>query len=225
MQFVLIHSPFLGPSVWAPLRSRLRALGHSVAAPDLRGRLEENNPYEAVARSISAAAGEGAHVVLHSGAGAWAPSIWAEDSDLTRMIFLDALLPHPGLSWFETLPGAMADRLGDAAVAGRLPPWPRWLPAGDFERLVPDDRLRKRIAAEAVGAPLSYATAKAPRVAGWDAATTCHYIQLSEAYDGEASRAAEMGVPVDRIERTHCSMVSAPDVVADLILAAAQRLA
>lgn len=220
MEFLLVHSPFLGPGVWTPLASILIDRGHRVIVPDLRDSLGDSSPYEAMARSACANADGQAHLIMHSGAGALAPSIWAADQRITRMIFLDALLPHPDRSWSATLPIAMAERLKDAVVAGLLPRWPDWLPTGVLEQLIPDDDLRVVVAAEAVAAPLAFATAKAPRVVGWEGAATCRYIQLSDAYDREAKKAAEVGMAVDRFDGAHFSMVSTPAAVADLLLRA-----
>lgn len=222
MKFLLVHSPFLGPGVWLPLRSVLVERGHEVAAPDFRASLERGfGAHEAMVGQIKVDDCARAHVVMHSGAGALASSIWAAHKRLTSMVFLDALLPHPDASWFETLPTAIADRLRDAAVDGFLPAWPKWLPKGALEQLIPDGESRRLISAEARGVPLSYATAKAPRVVGWEQSAVCRYIQLSDAYDAQAQAAAEIGVAVTRFQGDHFSMVSAPTVVANLLIDAA----
>lgn len=198
--------------------------GHEVAVPDLRACLHDApDVYEVVARLIANDAGRQATVVMHSGAGALAPCIWGADNRLTRMIFLDALLPHPGLSWFETLPTMMADRLRAASADGFLPPWPGWWAKGVLEQLVPDIELRRTISAEARGVPLSYVMAKAPRVLGWEQSAVCNYVQLSDGYEEQAQAAAKMGLTVDRFHGNHLSMVSAPASVADLLMDAAPQ--
>ena len=52
-------------------------------------------------------------------------------------IYADAILPHPGHSWFDTAPADMRERLRAGALMGELPPWNEWWPPGALERLIP----------------------------------------------------------------------------------------
>ena len=81
-----------------------RALCDGVAVD--YGRLSPPDWYEGVARSVAARCdGRPWIAVLHSGGGSLAPAIAAASADLAGFIFVDAVLPHPGKSWIETVPG------------------------------------------------------------------------------------------------------------------------
>src|SRR5260370_24005884 len=75
-RLVLVHSPLVGPQTWEPVAAEFRALGYDAVVPDLTGTVAAGPPYharqaEVVARS---AAGRGAVLVGHSGAGGLLPS-------------------------------------------------------------------------------------------------------------------------------------------------------
>ena len=107
VKLVALHSPFVGPGTWRGLAPRLRAAGYDVAVPDFTGVMAGVGPYHenmvAIARAVvSPAESQNTILVAHSGAGALIPAV-AGDGLAAGAIYLDALLPHPGLSWFETL--------------------------------------------------------------------------------------------------------------------------
>jgi hypothetical protein len=79
----------------------------------------------------------------HSGAGALLPAI-AGEVDVHAAIFVDAILPHPGLSWFDTAPAQLRQHLRDMAHGALLPRWNQWFPAGALSAVLPDDGLRER---------------------------------------------------------------------------------
>jgi hypothetical protein len=99
--FVLIPSPFLGPGSWANVASCL-----SVAiVADYTAMLGRSGDfYRAVAETIAAqVAGRDCILVGHSGAGAMLPLVAEAIGRSVRCaVFADALLPHPGRSWFDT---------------------------------------------------------------------------------------------------------------------------
>src|SRR5438128_1773824 len=123
--FVLVASPFTGPFAWTRVAALLREQGIRVA---VYGADEPIEP----------------PIVLvgHSGAGAHLPAIASRLPGVERAVFVDALLPHPGRSWAQTVPDAFVARLEALAVDGRLPPWPEWWGEEAMRELVPDDALR-----------------------------------------------------------------------------------
>ncbi len=220
--FVLVHSPFLGPSIWEPLNSVLIERGERVTIPDLRAEVDDvAAPYEALARAVSALCSPETRIVLHSGAGALAPLIWRADPRLRGMDFLDALMPHPCSSWLDTLPAGMRKSLLAAVVHDRLPPWPDWLPPGTLEQLIPEDRKRRAISEEAPRVPLSFVSRPCPAAPGWAPTNESRYIRLSQAYAGQAEKAAAIGLRVTVFPGNHLGMVSAAERVADLLIGAA----
>ena len=220
MRFLLIHSPLLGPSVWSALASVLRERGHEARAPDLRPALGAGaEAYESIAERISALAGDGAVLVAHSGAGALVPSVQdAAGSRVKSVIFVDALMPHPGRSWFDTLPAAAADRLRALAADGFAPAWPDWLPSGMLGQLLPDPEVRAALVAEAPRTPLAFLEALAPNLEHWSDVIDGSYLQLSPAYVDEAGKAERLGWPVERLDGNHLSMMTQPGPVAAALL-------
>ncbi|UQS21623.1 alpha/beta hydrolase [Amycolatopsis thermalba] len=204
--FVLVHSPLVGPATWQRVAAELRSRGHRVTTPSLLGALDGPGPYYP---KLFDAAAEPGILVAHSGAGALLPGIAAR-THAPRAIFVDALLPHPGRGWFDTAPPELAERLRGLATDGRLPPWHEWFPPGTVEDLLPDQRTRDEFLAELPRVPLAYFTEPAPEAALPPSA----YLQLSAAYDEEAREAAARGWPVQRLDAHHLAPLTAPAEIA-----------
>ena len=214
MKLVLLHSPLVTPGTWDALAPTLRDHDHDVAIPDFTATMQGVAPYYAkLAAAACQAVGDESIVVAHSGAGALVPAI-AAAANLRGAIFLDALLPHPGRSWFETAPAALAAQLRGLACDGRLPPWQRWWPKGAIEKLLPDAAMCARFAAGLRELPLAYFEEAAPGV-GFEAPAA--YLQLSSGYDMEAEACAARGWPVARLDLHHLAMLTHPGAVTDAI--------
>lgn len=220
---VLVHSPLVGPLTWARAAESLRARGYPVVVPAL-GRAESGPPYyrrfaETAARAVTHERAEGPLVLVgHSGAGALLPAIAeaVEPGRVVCAVFVDALLPHPGSAWFDTVPPALAERLRELAVGGWLPPWHTWFPAEAVADLVPDAGLRDRFTAEVPRLPLAYFAEPAPEAPSWPPRAG-GYVRLSAAYDGVADEAERDGWPVHRADVGHLGILTSPDLVADLV--------
>src|SRR5438128_1618852 len=142
-RFLLLGSPLLGPMIWRQVAAELAERRHAAtvgAWPRLSGITE--GFYEALADGLAESLGglpERLVLVAHSGAGALMPAL--ADRLVGRVggvILVDAILPHPGRSWFDTAPGEMRERLRAGAQMGELPSWDQWWPPGALERLTPD---------------------------------------------------------------------------------------
>jgi hypothetical protein len=226
-RFALLPSPFLGASAWDPCRDALAARGLAASVIDLREAFANvDADYDSVARLVSAQIEARAILVAHSGAGGLAPAVHAAAGERVQaVIFVDALLPHPGRGWIETAPDALSAGLRAAARNGRVPPWPGWLPAGALAQLLPDSRVRERFIADAPAAPLAYLEASAPALAAWPPRLGCAYIQLSDGYAAESAMALSLGWLVERLDLTHLAILTAPERVALAIIAVAEQLA
>jgi hypothetical protein len=224
-RLVLLHSPLLGPLSWRRVAELLRDKGvEAEAAAWPRLSTLGDDCYAALANSMAATLGRGqpAIVVAHSGAGALIPSVAAlAKSALKGVIFCDAILPHPGQSWFDTAPPNLAGQLLAGAVQNALPSWDRWWPPGALERLLPDPALREDLIAELEPIPVGYFEELAPELV-LDAPTA--YLQLSGAYVEEAGIAGRKGWPVVRLPLHHLAMLTHADAVANAILSLAGRL-
>lgn len=214
MRFVLLHSPLLGPSSWRATAAALAGRGHAVETPAWPRLSAVGEPFYGRLADGLAAAIEGpepAVLVAHSGAGALLPALAARLRTPARgAIFADAILPHPGASWFDTAPPELRTQLRAGAEGGRLPPWDRWWPPGALERLVPDETARAALTAELEPLPADYFEEAAPDerldVPG-------AYLQLSGAYDDEARLAGRQGWPVVRLPLNHLAILTRPEAV------------
>ena len=212
MKLVLLHSPLTGPGTWAALAPMLRDQGHSVIVPDLTPVLRGSGPfYPKLAETVDA---DGAVIIAHSGAGALVPAI-AERSSPRGVVFLDALLPHPGKSWFETASPQLEAHLRGLAKDGHLPPWHRWWPKGAMETLLPDAAQYEAFTRELAALPLAYFEESAPAAT---LAIPCAYLQLSSGYDAEAERAEANGWPVARLSLHHLAVLTDSKIVAAAIV-------
>lgn len=218
LTLLLVHSPLVGPLTWELTASYLRRGCRHVVVPSLAAVADGGPPYY---RKFAEAAAHGlvGPVVLvgHSGAGPLLPAIAAVLGDDARgAVFVDALLPHPGSSWFDAAPAQLREQLAGLVRAGRLPPWNEWFPAEVFDQLVPDAGLRERFIAELPRLPVAYFEEPAPVVRGWPA-VRCAYVRLSEAYDRSAADAERRGWWVHREDADHLAILTRPDRIADVI--------
>src|SRR3569833_1338677 len=151
-RFVLLHSPLLGPMSWSVVADELRRRGHEALAPAWP-RLSSiaDGFYPALAEGMAQrlAGAPPAVLVAHSGEGAQLPGLAARLADPPQgVVFADAILPHPGRSWFDTAPPEMRQRLRAGAQMGELPSWDEWWPPGALEKLLPDATTREGLVAE-----------------------------------------------------------------------------
>jgi hypothetical protein len=228
--FALVHSPLVGPMTWERVAEVLQR-EESTATIVTSGPILSDTPppyYEGMTRAVAAEIDSSARsaavgLVLHSGAGALGPSVAAAlEAPLAGTVFVDALLPHPGRSWFETAPVELAAALRGMARQGRLPRWNEWFPPDALQALVPDDDLRTRLIAELQPVSVGYLEERAPTV-GMDL-DRCGYIRLSEGYDAEASEAQRLGWPTLTADLHHLAMLTHPAEVSALIVAMTKEL-
>jgi hypothetical protein len=189
MRFVLVHSPFVAPAIWAPVADELRALGHEARAPDVD--------------ELDAVGDPGAVLVAYSGAGA------ALRGPARAYVFADALLPRAGTR-FEEAPTAMQELV---EAGGHFPDWTEQylvdaaIPgavAGEVVRL-----LRPR--------GLDFFRAPLPALGTWPDAPVA-YLRWSEAYDDVLAEARRRGWPTRERDAHHFQLLAEPrQVAADLI--------
>lgn len=224
-RFALLHSPVLGPYSW-------RAVAEALAGDGVRAqvlalpRLSElaGDYYDALADAAAAqiaASVEPTILVAHSGAGALVPSVVQRRPELAGVIFVDAILPHPGRSWFDTAPADLRHHLRSGAVQGRLPAWHEWWPPGALERLVPDAPSRDALIGELE--PIAVGWFEAVATPG-EAPDRSAYLKLSDAYEDEARAANRLGWPLVRLPMNHLAPVAQPRAVASALMGLAERL-
>ncbi len=224
MRFVLVHSPLVGPLSWARVAAALEERGHAVLVPSLaEATLADGGLWQAQVRAVAEAVRDGGGtdavwLVGHSGAGPLLPAVGKELSvPVAGYLFVDAALPHPGRSRLEALPAEFRDRLRALVDEGWLPPWNEWFEPGALERLLPDPTLRAAFVADLPRLPWRMFEEVLPDVAGWPE-SGCGYLQLSDAYEAEASQAAAAGWPLMHRDGHHLWPLTHPREVAAALL-------
>lgn len=220
---VLVHSPLVGPSSWQPVAGELRARGHATIVPSATGVFEGAAPYyprlaTAIANEIDRH-DDARRIVLvgHSGAGALLPAVAnATAATVVGTIFVDALLPHPGLSWFDTAPAEIGEQLRGLAQDGLLPPWNEWFPPGTVEELLPDPAMLDRFREELPRLPLSYFEELAPEFPELLPSRGA-YLRLSDAYSDEARQAEKEGWRVAHHPAHHLAVIAEPQEISAAI--------
>ncbi|GAA3697959.1 hypothetical protein GCM10022224_074950 [Nonomuraea antimicrobica] len=218
--FVLVHSPSVGPSTWAPVAESLERRGHAAVVPDLTGVTVGGAPYwprvVATVRAVTPATP--VVLVVHSNAGFLLPVIKEGLGDqVVACVFADAALP-PRNGLVTTAKEGFLPFLRDlAGPDGVLPRWTDWWDEEDVVAMLPDPAVRVRVAAEQPRLPLDYYTQPIPVPVGWDA-VRCSFLWYSPPYDGVAEEAARRGWPVTRLPGLHLHQTVAPEAVTDAVL-------
>lgn len=215
LDFVLLHSPLVGPPSVAPLADQLRRRGHTVVLPDLTGVVREPRPAWMIDAAVASVGATAVDLVLaHSGAGAILPVV-ARAVAARAMIFLDAVLPDPTAT--HHLPDdAMRDLLSEqAGPHGRLRPWLDWWSPDVVAALLPDIDDRRRVADACTRLPASFYEHPVPLPSSWVPGA---YLALGGAYPDELGRAADLGWPCRSLGLTHLATVTHAGHVADGVL-------
>jgi hypothetical protein len=218
---LFVHSPVVGPSTWTYTAEVLQEKGFGCAIPDLTVVATMDQPYYPKCALAAAAAADDTSdpvvVVGHSAAGALLPAIAEAVGNRTcGAVFVDAMLPQPGRSWFDTAPPGLAAQLRGLADHGLLPPWHEWFPPGSLEALVPDPARRLRLIAEISRLPVAYFDEPASP-ARFAKSVACAFLRLGPPFDPAANKAERLGWWVARRDWDHLRMLSNPVAVADLI--------
>ena len=151
------------------------------------------------------------------------PSL-VERNACAAVLFVDALLPHPGRSWVDGAPADLVTALrGMVGPDGLLPPWDTWFGPAALAELLPEAGQRALVASDVPRVPLAYLEAVAPVHRAWEA-VPCGYLRLSGAYEREAGEAEARGWPVECLAGQHLSAVSDPEAVADAVLVLTGRV-
>lgn len=222
---VLVHSPLVGPATWEALAPAIRERGHDVSIPNLTGSVADGPPYwsRQVDVIAASAAGQRAILVGHSGAGPLLAAAGAALKSVDGYLFVDAGLPVPGQSWFETVPAELAARLRGMAQDGWLPRWSEWWGPDVLAEMLPDPDMRARFVAGCPRLPLAMFEEARPRAPHWPDAP-CAYLRLSDAYEEPAARARALGWPVIERASDHLAVLTQAEMVVGPLLDLTRQL-
>jgi hypothetical protein len=220
IEVLMIHSPLVGPQTLVPLAAALRERRRrlEVRVPDLRGALASPRPQwrTIVDQAVSGSSGSTDVLIGHSGAGALLP-VLAEQLGPTVVAFVDAIVP--GVAHEHSASAAFVDFLDSLPHDGSLlPPWHTWWPDEVLRRVVPDDDLRRRIAADTPRVPRAFYDDRVALPAGWNKRHGCCYLQLSAAYDADRAQAEDYQWPTMHLDGQHLDVAVEPDKVAGALI-------
>src|ERR1700759_1393633 len=107
-RLVPLHSPLVGPPAWAAVAAALRRRGHVVETPAWpRLSTIGDRFYDTLSEGLAAQLLDKAGPLIlaaHSGAGGLVGAAAAALPAVEGVILVDAIMPHPGRSWFDTAP-------------------------------------------------------------------------------------------------------------------------
>ncbi|HLM28286.1 MAG TPA: hypothetical protein VK360_00060 [Acidimicrobiales bacterium] len=216
MDFLLVHSPLVGPTTWRWVAAALSEAGHDAIVPDLRSSAVTGRPRSFVDEAVSSTPSDWFKpvVVGHSGAGFLVPSI-VERLDAAHAVFVDAGLPPDDSP--ATAGADIVDRLRVLAVDGTLPKWSTWWGPDAMRALIPDDTRRAQVDAELPEVPIAFYELTVELPTDWPRRSSS-FLLLSEAYRADADRARSLGWSLTERLGGHLDIVSAPEAVAPLIV-------
>jgi len=224
--FVLVHSPLVGPLTWGPVAKQIRQRRQDVVVPAIEDSPGSTEPFwkqhaGSIARALTAVpAGRPLVLAGHSGAGPLLPAIrQLLENPVQTYLFVDAGIPRAEATRLDLMkwedPEWSAQFQAELARGERYPAWT----VDDLREVIPDELLRRQMAAELRPRGLDFFSEPIPVFEGWPDAP-CAYIQLSSAYERPASYARQAGWPTYRIEAGHFHMLVDPAAVTDLLIKA-----
>ncbi|MEV8504083.1 alpha/beta hydrolase [Actinoplanes sp. NPDC051475] len=217
--YVLMHSPLVGPSTWAPVAQRLP----NALVPSFLHLADANPPFwPLIADTVAAAIAPlppdtNLVLVAHSNAGRFMPVVVdAVNRPVHACVFIDASLPaRQGPT--EAVKPALLELVRRKAEAGRLPPWWQWWDEAEVAKLFPNPATMRAVCDEQPRLPLSFFEQQIPVAPGWDD-RPCSYLMFgAEADDDKATDARERGWRVDHMSGSHLHQLVDPDAVAAMI--------
>ncbi|WP_062201532.1 alpha/beta fold hydrolase [Demequina salsinemoris] len=230
--FILVHGAWHGGWCWDRVSSRLREAGHEVHAPTLTGLSERSHllsplvgletHIEDIVRLIDVVGPSDIVLVGHSYAGQIISAVADRRPDrISTRVYLDAFVGQDGTSARALLPETIAHHWAESVEERGF----GWLvPVRDLTVLGvkdPTDRdwLSPRLT------PHPWKTYTDPLLLGSDLdRVPAQYIECvswMRAFRGHADRARALGWPVHELETGHEAMVTAPQELAELLVAIA----
>ncbi len=223
VNFVLIHSPLVGPYTWALVAGELRRRGYPVIVPELSSPPESSRPYwelhaAAVAQAVQKVP-SGAPLLLaaHSGAGPILPAIrQAVHNPIAGYLFVDAGWPENDKSRLELFGDPLqVERFRRSLAGGFIPVWSD----ADLQEVIPDAEIRRRFASELRPLPVAVYDEPLPVFAGWPDAPG-GYLRFGDnpAYETPGQMARRMSFAYRELAGEHFHMLVKPREVAETIL-------
>jgi hypothetical protein len=230
LNYALLHSPLVGPLTWQLVHDEMKQRGIEAIMPTLIDHPNSIQPYwqqhaESFARSLNPIPQNQSMVlVAHSGAGPLLPIIRKSiPHPIHAYVFVDAGIPSNDLSRMDLMKledPEWADEFHQTLLQGeRFPTWSE----DDLREVVPDEVLRRKMAAEINPRSLDFFTERIPVFSNWPDAP-CAYIKFSESYEWDFKQAEQAHWLVREVSAGHFHMLVAPSAVTDMIVESAKQL-
>ncbi len=224
--FLLVHSPLVGPSTWAPVAAAAGSRGAVVHVPDLTAVTGSAPPFweVLVQWAVDAVVDPDGRVVVvgHSGAGVFLPAIGQRlGARLRALVFVDAQVPPR--SGVHRTPPELERLLDEKTVDGVLLRWWDWWSADALEEAVPDSAVRTTLQADMPQLPRAFYEETVPVPDGWSG-WPCGFVKLSDGYQAAYLEAEGRGWPREAVDGHHLSLVTESVLVLDAIATVVARL-
>ena len=226
---VLIGGGGLGPWAWSRVTPILQDHGLTVVTPQLRATGDDNTPPSSVTLAdwiddLSAEINrlEDVTLVAHSFAGYVAAGAFRQVVDRLRsVIFLDAVLPEPGASWFQVMGDQTEAFMRSIAYEGATP----WFTREQLDQMYPDNGitqadmewLREHVTPQPIG---TYAQPAVDRpIEALTTSVPLHYLRCLRTHPPVAPiTTATPGWTISTIDSSHWPMITDPGEVAQRII-------
>ena len=220
---VLVHSPLVGPFTWSLVAQQLQAGGFDVLVPALTDNGETPPPYwqqhaACVQQALVSIPQERPLVLVgHSGAGSLLPVLaQAAHRPVKAYLFVDAGLPHPGMTQLEEMPEELRRLLAEGS---RFPNWSD----EDLREELPDGRVRQQMLAQVQPRLLSFFEEVMPDVPGWPD-DPAGYLLFTQGYRLYLEQSQRAGWPSRMLPAGHFHMLVDPVGVAATLVELLQQI-
>lgn len=231
---VLLGGGGLGPWAWSRVTPFLHERGLTVVTPRLRATGDDDTPPATVTLTdwiddLSAAVSslDDVTLVAHSFAGYVAAGALDRIAGRLRsVVFLDAVLPRPGASWFEVMGAPTEDFMRSIARDGAIP----WFTREQLDRSYPGNGItpadlawmHEHVSPQPIG---TYAVPALDRpLASLAGGVRLHYVRCLRTNPPAAPLAGEgPGWTLSTIDGSHWPMVTAPRETARRIIEALEN--
>ena len=222
-EIVLIHSPLVGPSSFAPTAEALERRGFATYTPCIVG---SDTAWRDAPATVLAALPEltGPVLVGHSASGMLLPNL-AAALGAWGIIFVDAQVP-PAQGRTPPTDAAFLEFVRALPVTqGHLPKWSQWWGPHGLDRLFPDELSREAFEADLPRLRPEWWD-DAIETPAWDH-LRAGYIQTSAVFAPQAAEASARGWPTASLAGTHLHPFLSPEdtagAIAGIIAALAAR--
>jgi len=230
LTYVLIHSPLVGPLTWQLVKAEMEQRGLEAITPTLSDDSVSAQPYwqqhaGSLAQGlIQIPQDRDLVLVAHSGAGPLLPAMRQTlTQSIIAYVFVDAGIPRDNASRLDLMrlqDSQWAEQFHQTLLRGEQ--FPRW-DAEDLREVIPNETLRRKMAAEINPRALAFFTEPIPVFSDWPD-SPCAYIKFSASYAWDFEQAGRANWAAREMNAGHFHMLVDPSSVTNMIIETVQEL-